>query len=255
MIPFVGPSYQLKTKRQGVQRSINLMPTPVESGSGKAGVFLAPVPGLRQFSGEGGGVDPDIGYSISTYYSTGDLLDETYTGGDSTLVANGISCAGVPGIEARTTPTYTTLTLSFPSVFNLGGFFPGMFEEYGITEGLFYGQTSGRSITIPLNAGGAFGFGSYEVIDTREELWFTGVGGACIFGIYDRGANSDLRQTFATDDEAYFAILMDEFWPTYPIHFEPLDLYWRVTLNYTIDDVFINSELVFVDRAEYLANI
>ena len=52
MIPFVGPSYQLKTKRQAVQRSINLMPTPIESGSGKAAVYLQPVPGLVLFSGE-----------------------------------------------------------------------------------------------------------------------------------------------------------------------------------------------------------
>ena len=61
MIPFVGPSYQLKIKRQGVQRSINLMPTQIESGSGKAPVYLQPVPGLVQFSGAADTPPPDGG--------------------------------------------------------------------------------------------------------------------------------------------------------------------------------------------------
>lgn len=51
MIPFVGPSYALKIKRQDVQRCVNLMPTPVESGSGKSAVYLAPVPGLSRLDG------------------------------------------------------------------------------------------------------------------------------------------------------------------------------------------------------------
>jgi hypothetical protein len=49
-VPFVGGSYELRRKKADVQRSVNLMPTPIESGTGKAGVFLAPVPGLRVFS-------------------------------------------------------------------------------------------------------------------------------------------------------------------------------------------------------------
>ena len=48
--PFVGPSYDIKVRKADVQRSVNLMPTPVEAGNGKAGVFLKPVPGLVSFS-------------------------------------------------------------------------------------------------------------------------------------------------------------------------------------------------------------
>lgn len=55
-IPFVGGSYELKRKKADTQRSINLMPTPVESGSGKSGMYLAPVPGLTVFDVEE--VDP-----------------------------------------------------------------------------------------------------------------------------------------------------------------------------------------------------
>lgn len=50
-IPFVGPSYDLKRRKASVQRCINLMPTPIESGSGKAPSYLAPVPGLVPFVG------------------------------------------------------------------------------------------------------------------------------------------------------------------------------------------------------------
>jgi len=47
---FVGPSGELEVKDADTQRSINLMPTLVESGMGKAQFFLKPVPGLVTFS-------------------------------------------------------------------------------------------------------------------------------------------------------------------------------------------------------------
>ncbi len=47
---FVGPSYELKTRKASVQRAVNLMPTLVESGTGKSTYYLAPIPGLRIFS-------------------------------------------------------------------------------------------------------------------------------------------------------------------------------------------------------------
>lgn len=49
MIPFVGGSYELKRKKADVQRTINMCPTPIESGTGKAKIFLQSIPGLRQF--------------------------------------------------------------------------------------------------------------------------------------------------------------------------------------------------------------
>lgn len=47
-IPFVGGSYNLRTRRADVQRSVNLFPTAVESTPGKA--ELRSVPGLVQFA-------------------------------------------------------------------------------------------------------------------------------------------------------------------------------------------------------------
>lgn len=45
-VPFVGPSYQLANRRADVQRTVNMYPVRVESGTGKSGVYLKSVPGL-----------------------------------------------------------------------------------------------------------------------------------------------------------------------------------------------------------------
>jgi hypothetical protein len=44
--PFVGVSYALDNRRADVQRSVNLYPAPIESGSGKAQMMLRSIPGL-----------------------------------------------------------------------------------------------------------------------------------------------------------------------------------------------------------------
>lgn len=49
-IPFVGPSYSLDFRKADVQRSVNLIPSVVESGTGKAPAILQEVPGLAVFA-------------------------------------------------------------------------------------------------------------------------------------------------------------------------------------------------------------
>lgn len=49
-VPFVGGTGELMRKVADVQRTINMCPTPVESGNGKSGVFLESIPGLTAFS-------------------------------------------------------------------------------------------------------------------------------------------------------------------------------------------------------------
>ncbi len=46
MIPFVGPSYKLDLPKVDAQRSVNLYPSIVESGNGKAPAILRSIPGL-----------------------------------------------------------------------------------------------------------------------------------------------------------------------------------------------------------------
>lgn len=50
MIPFVGGSYELARKKSDTQRTINMCPTPIESGSGKSALYLQSIPGLTAFS-------------------------------------------------------------------------------------------------------------------------------------------------------------------------------------------------------------
>lgn len=57
MFAFVGPSYTLATRTADVQRSVNMFPAPIESGSGKSQYMLKSIPGLTAFcddmTGEG----------------------------------------------------------------------------------------------------------------------------------------------------------------------------------------------------------
>lgn len=51
MIPFVGPSYSLATRKADVQRSVNLYPVANEVIGGKTGSYMQSVAGLDLFSG------------------------------------------------------------------------------------------------------------------------------------------------------------------------------------------------------------
>ena len=52
-IPIVGPSYQLRVRKADVQRSVNMFPSVVESGTGKAPAILQSIPGLTLFASLG----------------------------------------------------------------------------------------------------------------------------------------------------------------------------------------------------------
>lgn len=49
MVPFVGPSYTLDVRGADCQRTVNMFPAIVESGSGKAAAILQRIPGLSLF--------------------------------------------------------------------------------------------------------------------------------------------------------------------------------------------------------------
>lgn len=48
-IPFVGPSYQLDSRSASVQRTINLVPVPIEPGNETTGWVFKDLPGLTVF--------------------------------------------------------------------------------------------------------------------------------------------------------------------------------------------------------------
>lgn len=53
MIPIVGPSYRLDVRKADVQRSVNLYPVIVESGTGKSPAYLKSLDGLTQLASLG----------------------------------------------------------------------------------------------------------------------------------------------------------------------------------------------------------
>jgi len=61
-VPFVGPSYRLRTRTADQQRSVNLFPAVIESGTGKAPGMLQSVPGLALFA--------DLGAPIRGLFKT-----------------------------------------------------------------------------------------------------------------------------------------------------------------------------------------
>jgi hypothetical protein len=50
MIPFVGPSYQLNTRKADVQRTVNMFVIKTEVAGGKSAIYLESIPGLTVFS-------------------------------------------------------------------------------------------------------------------------------------------------------------------------------------------------------------
>jgi hypothetical protein len=78
MIPFVGPSYHLNTRKADVQRTVNLFPVMNEVAGGKTGSYLQSVPGLVEFSGP-----PSIYYTSWPYPP---IVDDAMTAGLSSPV-------------------------------------------------------------------------------------------------------------------------------------------------------------------------
>lgn len=137
-IPFVGPSYDLKVKKADVQRSVNLMPTPIESGTGKSGMFLKPVPGLVEFSGP---AEPPAGCNFVSIFT------DTFT-----------DTNGVP-LEDHT-PDVTSSNW---------GWFPG-----GLTEVFLETQDGGAVVNAASDPDFEFGYADlYSTVDYGETLPLT----------------------------------------------------------------------------------
>jgi len=102
MYPFVGPSYTLATRAADVQRSVNLYPAPIESGSGKAQFILQSIPGLTEFgamTGEGRGC---VELNGRAFCVVGSGLYEISASGAATLRGTLSSSSGAVDIDANT---------------------------------------------------------------------------------------------------------------------------------------------------------
>lgn len=100
-VPFVGPSYKLATRSADVQRSVNMRPVPIESGSGQSAFMLQSNPGLvlvASFSGEG-----RAAYSINDrrFIVVGSGLYEVFANASSTLRGSLGTSTGRVSIDAN----------------------------------------------------------------------------------------------------------------------------------------------------------
>jgi hypothetical protein len=107
-IPFVGPSYDLESRTAGVQRTINMVPVPLEPGNERAGWGFEDVPGLAELE-----LTVPHGCYVTENFDDPTLADYADISGDAglfTVVAGALVCA------AQNDPTQAEIRRSFSQV-------------------------------------------------------------------------------------------------------------------------------------------
>jgi hypothetical protein len=90
LLPLTGPSYDLLSRPASVQRTVNLMPVPIEPGNERVGWVLKDVPGLTEFEA----LQPPEGLNfilLSNFEapdSNTDVTDESVTGNDPVVYSD-----------------------------------------------------------------------------------------------------------------------------------------------------------------------
>lgn len=101
-VAFVGPSYSLETRSADVQRTINMRPVPVESGSGRSQFMLQSNPGLDVLCSIGGGEGRGaVSVRGRMFYAIGTGLYEVYTNGTYVLRGSLATSAGRVSMNAN----------------------------------------------------------------------------------------------------------------------------------------------------------
>jgi len=197
-VPFVGPSYQLSNRKADVQRTVNMYPQKVESGTGKAQFFLKSVPGLTEnsFSTTQTSFKAVTAYGDTDLYAVigtglfdittgtiGSSLGTVVTTGASAVMASGrehvVIAGGVFGYAYEVgTSTFTQISdVDFPSSPNWVAYLAGRF----VFGARFNDQIYWSAIDDPLTYD-ALDFATAESspdglvrgIVYREELWLMG---------------------------------------------------------------------------------
>ncbi len=185
MIPFVGGSNQLRRKKADVQRTVNMYPSFIESGDGKANarMFLKSIPGLRTFS-----VTPAPPPAPETdpywEYVILHLNGETSVTYDSSPLHRTLGTTGAPSLETDTPMQGTaSLDLSGGTVTCVADGFYG--NTLAADEFTFRGWL--KVLSLPLNAEQRFCYFSGIVggVSATGELLFSLQN---IFGAYALGA-------------------------------------------------------------------
>lgn len=102
-IPFVGPTYNLDSRPASVQRTVNLMPVPIEPGNERTAWVLKDVPGLAVF----GAAPSELPWILLSNFESPDngtsVTDESVTGNDPTVYSDTYDepLTGVTSVRAK----------------------------------------------------------------------------------------------------------------------------------------------------------
>jgi hypothetical protein len=107
MVPFVGQSYQLASRTADVQRSVNMRPVPVESGTGSSAFMLQSNPGMAVFCAGGPGKGRGA-YAINdrAFVVIGSAFCEVTAGGQLISLGNVTTGTTPVSIDSNTTQVF-----------------------------------------------------------------------------------------------------------------------------------------------------
>jgi hypothetical protein len=149
LLPLTGPSYQLVSRPASVQRTVNLMPVPLEPGNERMGWVLKDVPGLMEFEQcvlpsftlavEAPGGDPSTWNTVSQPLTAQNDVVYAFSNGDKTIEVTSGSLG--QRVETVSTPARSTgrryFELSFNGALDQFGFATGdIFEAGGTLDAL-----------------------------------------------------------------------------------------------------------------------
>lgn len=107
-IPFVGPSYDLRSRPADVQRTINLIPVPLEPGNEKTAWVFKDVPGLRAFSTLGAPIRGILKTSGRLFAAAAGKLYEINSAGTATELGALFTTSGMVGMESNGTQLFVS---------------------------------------------------------------------------------------------------------------------------------------------------
>ena len=99
-VPFVGPSYTLDVRGADCQRTVNMFPAIVESGTGKSGAILQSIPGLSLFVALGAEIRGFKKTASRCFVVAGSALYEIDSAGTATSRGTLLTSTGPVSIDA-----------------------------------------------------------------------------------------------------------------------------------------------------------
>lgn len=103
MTPFIGPSYQLASRPASVQRTVNMIPVPLEAGNERTQFVFKDLPGLTLFADLGGAIRGAINVNGRVFAVAGNELKEVFSDGTSVTRGTLGTTTGVVDMTANTT--------------------------------------------------------------------------------------------------------------------------------------------------------